>query len=206
MRKFLEISLESKERLGFYNEVTDAVDIDIITWFKKPGDVIGATENQDTLTVEGDTILEGESAKGAFTLQAIGWEIGATLVEILIPEGERVTIDLRKESLKLVVFEVPDDGVVPPTPVKESVPVISEVEPPNRITPLARELAEDLGVSLPDKGGETFRVADVLELVPTKHGDEFTAPATRQRAKELGVDLSQAEASGPDGIIRARDV
>lgn len=194
MQRYLEITLDTKERLGFYQEVTDAVDVEIIEWFKKPGDVIGSVEDPDTLTVEGEPIVKGESAKGVFILKATGWEIGARVVEILIPAGERVTVDLRKEPLKLAILEVKADVEEPPAPPSEKI-TEEKHTPPERITPLARELAEDLGVKVETKEGETVRLLDVL-----------ASPAVKKKAKQLGIDLSALRGSGPEGIITEKDL
>ncbi len=193
MQRYLEITLDTKERLGFYQEVTDAVDVEIIEWFKKPGDVIGSIEDPDTLTVEGEPIVKGESAKGVFILKAMGWEIGARIVEILISEGERITIDLRKESLKLALLEVKTDITEKPQP--ETTGTIKEEKPPQRITPLARELIEDLGVKIEAEEEKTIRLNDVL-----------ASPVVRRRARELGIDLTGVRGSGPEGIITERDL
>lgn len=217
MRRFLEITLDGEnqtaQRIGAYNAVTAPVQFDVVRWFKKEGEKILGLQDVDSGTIEGEDIVElnlEESGKGISIITARGWEIGATLVQILEPAGKKgITVDLRKEPMRLAVLEVPDTVAEK----RSSFEVAEQIKTaPPCGTRLARECAEALGVPLPENNGEIVRMQDVLDkhmsqpLVPREQDAVLAAPYTRGIAKDLGVSLNQVKGSGPDGIIRECDV
>ena len=208
-RRFLEITQETKLRLGFYMDITDAVRVEVMEWYKGVGEGIGGKEDPDTGALRGEDLLRVESAKGVVDIVAQGWEIGARLSEILIPTDQRVKIDLRKEPLRLAILEVEDGRP------ESSAAVFPDIQSPSPATPLARTLAEDIGVPLPEKEG-TVRLSDVIALNTQRQAviskeekiepGVLAAPIVRQRAKELGVDLASVKGFGPEGVIRLQDL
>lgn len=230
-QRFFEIDEKTKVRLGFYKDETGDTDIGVNRWYLKVGDVIKAVEDSDTGSLVGENIVEIEAAKGSKDIEGVGWEIGARIVEILISEGEEVTIDLSKgDSLKLAILEVegdapsiqedsPDSEAEPEVPLenmdvkqeRESVPV----------SPAARKAARERGIDLDEV---RKWLPSSVERVEVKHLDEFTsrgtsgheapqeseeilaAPATRALARERDVDLAHVVGTGPGGIVLPADL
>lgn len=228
-KRYLEITWENKVRLGFYKDEAGETDVEIIEWHKQVGDIIGSKKDPNTGSVIGELIVELSSSKGLVEVEAVGEEIGARIVEILIPEGESVTVDLHKESLRLAVLEVEGDA----SSIQEDFSD-SESEPEGRpenedveqerervpVSPAARKAARERGINLDEV---LERLPSSVERVEVEHLDELTfrdtsgheapqeneeilaSPATRVLARESGVDLAGVEGSGPGGIILPAD-
>lgn len=206
-KKFFDITLATRNRVGLYLEITGDTDVEVIKWYIKPGDRIAGIVDPDTGIMQGGNILEIDAAKGTKDVIATKEEIGGILTEILVPEGGRVRLDFRHEPLRLGVIEM-DVATDQYAHVKE---IISEsrreIELAQPTTPLARELAEDLGVRLPTSD-TIVRVDDIVCAVPDGFlaSDILAAPATRVLAKDIGVALQKVRGSGPQGLIMSRDV
>lgn len=228
-RRILEINLESKGRLGFYNAVPpNDIEATVVEWYVKEGDTIGFTEDPNTGKRIGRPLLKIESEKGGVEITAEGWEIGARITKILISAQKDFTYNLNKVPLRLAELEVGEPEKVgkpdqldktdqPDTPNKS-------INTDLRITPLAKRAAEELGVDLEKvrawlKPGTAELTYEHMQefakthqtISPTKpiSGEDASmkaAPKTRQRAKELGVDLSRVIPGGPSGIVRLEDV
>jgi pyruvate dehydrogenase E2 component (dihydrolipoamide acetyltransferase) len=128
----------------------------------------------------GDPVQRGDVVAVVDTQKgAIEIEIfqSGTLEKILVQPGERVPVGTALAQIR-TDGEAPQPAAPPPPPaeVVEAAPL----EPP---TPPKPPLP-------PRPQGERLRVT----------------PAARRRAAELGVDLSQAAASGPDGAVTLEDV
>lgn len=223
--RYLEVTLGTKGRLGFYKEITDVVDVKVLQWFKTQGDIIEGKTDPDTGAVLGEDIVEIYSAKGRKIIHALPEEIGGRIVEILLHEGEQVTLDIRDEPLRLAALEFEDGREETKEPARapqQPVATKEEAWEPQRsirVSPLARRAAEELGVSLEDVRAQLpadaveMRLEDVRAYQenrkPREEEDRTyvrAAPATRRRAKELGIDLNAVKPSGLSGIIRLADV
>lgn len=164
---YLDIDARTKGRLGFYKDITDVVDIQVLEWFKKEGDVIGAIEDPDTGNITGEPILHISSAKGKKIIEGIGDEIGARIFKILIPAGEMVTIDIREEPFRPAKLDTADGAGIQESknetalssaeisgdPDDEETSNTKEQEHGEkriRISPLARIAAEEYNISLDD--------------------------------------------------------
>jgi pyruvate dehydrogenase E2 component (dihydrolipoamide acetyltransferase) len=225
-RRILEINLESKGRLGFYNAVPpNDIDAMVVEWYVKEGDTIGFTQDPNTGKKIGRPLLKIESEKGGVEITAEGWEIGARITKILIPPQKDFSYNLNKNPLHLAELETGEPEKVG-KPADTSMPDNSDkpLKTDLRITPLAQRAAEELGVDLekvrawlkPDATELTLE--DVQEFAMTHEtidpakpvsGEKppiKAAPKTRQHAKELGVDLSRLLPTGPSGIVRMADI
>jgi pyruvate dehydrogenase E2 component (dihydrolipoamide acetyltransferase) len=83
------------------------------------------------------------------------------------------------------------------------------------VTPVARRVAERLGIDLGEVGsgpGGRIRKEDVLAFKEAgdrglgRSGRVFASPAAYRCARELGVDISLVRGRGPGGLVRERDV
>lgn len=206
-KKFFDITLATWKRLGLYKKITGPTYVEVEEWYLKPGDRITGIVDPDTGIMQGGNILRVDAAKGVKDIAATKEEIGGVLTEILIPEGKRVRVDLRQEPLRLGVIEMPDEAGQD-AHAKEIVSESRrEIELAQPATPLARELAEDLGMTLPTSD-TIVRVDDIVRAVPDvlRASDIFAAPATRVLAKDIGVRLQGVHGSGMHGLIMPRDV
>lgn len=206
-KKFFDITLATWKRLGLYKKITGPTYVEVEEWYLKPGDRITGVVDPDTNMMQGSSILRVDAAKGVKDIVATKEEIGGVLTEILIPEGRRVRVDLRNEPLRLGVIEMPD-AAGQDAHVKEIIsPPKREIGLDQPATPLARELAKDLGVTLP--AIDTIaRVCDIVCAVPDvlPASDILAAPATRALAKDIGIRLEEVHGSGMRGLIMSGDV
>ena len=115
-----------------------------------------------------------------------------TVVEILAPEGERLSVGQPICTLDSPEEEQPppDDGGPMPV-VSPSVPAVASDEEPAPGAPPEVAAAEP---RTPAEGA------------PSPKGLGFISPAVRQLADEKGVDLSQVRGTGFEGRITKRDV
>jgi len=229
-RKYLEITLETAKRLGFYNEVPPLVEGELTQWFVKKGDIIGFTEDKNTGTKVGQVICTITTKnKEEVEIDAQGWEIGAKVLKLLLNEGEIFRINLYKESLKLLeleievykvnVYKVNGEEVQPGNRNLHSVES-SETDKGKdtvRVSPLAKMAAKEHGISLQEilawlpQETKEVNLEHITQFLKNKESRISTqsikaAPATRRKARELGIDLSLVSGSGPYGIIRMADV
>ncbi|MEK7627820.1 MAG: 2-oxo acid dehydrogenase subunit E2 [Patescibacteria group bacterium] len=162
-RGILEITEAQKNRLGFYNDLPpDPFDIEIRAWFVQEGDVVPGTVDPDTGTVRGGNILSLLAQKGEKDIEAVGPEINARIIKILVPAGTIVSVDLRKEPLRLAEIELvettADTPIIGPPPKPDGGPV--------RASPRTRRLAREMGVDLSTvkiTGTSILREADLRD-------------------------------------------
>ena len=160
-----------------------------------------------------------------FRLPELGENIEAgDIVKIAVKAGDQIQKDqivLELETDKAVV-EVPSDqdGIVKTVHVKEGAKakvgqVILTLEGPSKITPIstAKKITPPepekprriKSRDLPEKDHGLF--TKVLTSPPSKEKAEIlAAPFVRKLAREIGVDLSQIQGSGPRGRILEEDV
>ena len=213
-KRFLEIGYKNKQRLGFYTAPEGAVELTVVEWIKKPGDIIEGKENRASGKKEGERVVELlSSEKGSMSLEAIDWEVGAKIVEILEPVGSVLRIDFSKDVIRLAVLEITEEE----EPVsKETEPIVSRTHSTRDmygipISPQALRVAEEKGVDLEmlarDLSGKVSRITKShVEAYLKSKPEVLASPAVRRFAKENGLNLEEIHGTGPRGIKRWRDV
>jgi pyruvate dehydrogenase E2 component (dihydrolipoamide acetyltransferase) len=187
----------------------------LIEWLVRPGQAVK----------RGDIVAVVDTEKAAIDIEI--W-IEGVVESLRVEPGIRVPVGTVLAIVR-VAGEVPgavSEGapaaqptrppVAPPSGPREAAPV-SHAEPlpgtaRHRATPLARHVAQDLGVNLEavtgtGPGGSITRT-DVEQAAATPTGAERlrVSPLARRRAKELGVNPNRAKGTGPDGAITQADV
>jgi pyruvate dehydrogenase E2 component (dihydrolipoamide acetyltransferase) len=161
----------------------------------------GATVQQGDLllTVETDKVAMDVEAPSAGILSGVRYGAGAEVpvtevIAYLLAPGEHIPSTPESSGAVSVVVENDQSGLA--------------------VSPLARRMAEEAGVSLEaiaaTLGGEARRLgkADVEAYFARQSatGDLRATPAARRLAKENQVTLAEIAGSGPKGRIQARDV
>ncbi|MDP3769463.1 MAG: 2-oxo acid dehydrogenase subunit E2 [Candidatus Sungbacteria bacterium] len=202
-----EITQETVKRLGFYKAITGPTYVEIEEWYVGVGSRIEGKADRDTGIMQGNKIVRVNAAKGVVDIIAMNEEIGSTLTEIFIPEGKRVRIDFRNEPLRLGIIETVGVSGKKREGKEIELPARQEIELEQPATPLAKELAEDLGIAIPSRD-EIVRVDDVLGILADScvRLDILAAPATRMLAKNFDVILKDVHGSGIQGLIMPSDV
>ncbi len=116
-----------------------------------------------------------------------------TVVEILAPEGERLSV-----GQPICTLDSPDEG---PAPLTDEAGPIPEVSP--SVPAVASEENPATGAP-PEVVAAGTRTS--TESAPAPTGIGFISPAVRQLADERGVDLSKVRGTGFEGRITKRDV
>lgn len=150
----------------------------LVEWHVKPGDAVK----------RGDVVAVVESDKGAIDVEI--WETG-TVAEILVAPGTKVPVGTVLATIR--ADGEPIRGTPPATAAPSVTPTTAPPPPPT--APAAPPVPPTTAPPPP----------------PPSPGPVLTvraSPAARQRARELGVDLSglAATATGPSGAISVRDV
>ncbi|MBA3677512.1 MAG: 2-oxo acid dehydrogenase subunit E2 [Sphingosinicella sp.] len=153
---------------------------EIVAWHIKVGDMVREDQQladmmTDKATVEMESPVAGKVVAVA---GEVGDQIaiGSVLVEFEV-EGEAPAEEDRSDSVALA------DGMVEPTPgIEESVPSMEvDSAPADEISEHAPAPAPAAGKASAPSGGES------------KNPTMLASPAVRQRARDLGVDLSQVK-------------
>jgi pyruvate dehydrogenase E2 component (dihydrolipoamide acetyltransferase) len=203
----------------------------IIEWLKQEGDPV--VKGEPLVVIETDKVITevNSPADGVVLKIAVGAEeerpIGA-LIALLGTPGEQVS---EAEIQRLLgagagVASGAPAAVPAPRPVAAAAPrtgAAPEAAPGERqrVSPVARKLAEELGINLATvRGtGPSGRVTreDVVQAAEAAKAAVSTAPAaTEERLKispiarklceELGIDPSTVQGTGPSGRITKDDV
>jgi pyruvate dehydrogenase E2 component (dihydrolipoamide acetyltransferase) len=162
--------------------------------FKLPdvGEGISEGEIVDWLVEEGDAVSEDMPVAEVETDKAIvevPSPVDGTVREIIPEEGEVV-----KVGSVIITFDVEGEEAEPAAEADETTTESAQTEDP---TESQAETAEEPEVSA-DEGADGE--------VTTGEGRVFAAPSARRLARELGVDISQVEGSGPSGRVTEQDV
>jgi pyruvate dehydrogenase E2 component (dihydrolipoamide acetyltransferase) len=144
----------------------------ILQWFKQPGDEVAV----------GDELVEIETDKANMAYEA---DVAGTLSEILVQEGETVSIGV---PIARVDGEGPGPSIAGPVaavggPSGGGKP---DTGPPTA-TPPAEEMAEP-------------------SAAPAEDGRIKASPVARRIARERGIELGALQGSGPGGRIVKADV
>jgi len=173
----------------------------VVEWVKTNGQQV--TEGETILVIETDKIAIDVEAPGTGILNGISANQGdvipiGTVIAYILEEGEKLPAAAAAPS-------VPE-----PTAAPEPVPAAEEVS----ATPIAKQMAETLGVDLSrvtptGRGGKVTKddvQSSLSPATPALSGDVVATPAARRTARLKGVDLSRVRGSGPKGRIQASDV
>ena len=192
----------------------------VIRWLVAPGDRVR----------RGQIIVEIETEKADMEVEV--FEEG-NITELLVPEGQTVAVGTPLARIAAVGTEAapaplpksPErTAAEPPVAVPKAAPPVSEPvtapasSAPRHVTPLARTVAEQLGVDLARVRGTGAHGgivrADVERAALLTPGARPAAPEralkvspyARRLAKEQGTDIASVTGTGPGGVVVARDV
>ena len=173
----------------------------VVEWLKTNGQHV--TEGETILVMETEKIAIDVESPGTGILNGISANEGdvvpiGTVIAYILEKGEELPETAANQS-------TPDTAKAPePTAEVEDVPA----------TPVAKKMAETLGVDLSKvsptgKGGKVTKGDVQSSLAPAEPaltGDVVATPAARRTARLKGVDLARVRGSGPKDRIQASDV
>jgi len=190
----------------------------IVRWLAQPGQTVE----------QGDPIAEVSTDKVDMEVEA---PASGILDGVRFQEGDEVPV-----TAIIAYIRQPDETLPPETLAAEEQPVAKATPPPprpvftpaggvspTRATPVAARVAADLGVDIAQVSGsgpggritrkdvETY-AAQARPAAPSSpppvssSGKVRAAPAARRLARELGVDLSRVQGTGPRGRVQSVDV
>ena len=166
-------------------------------WLKKEGDTVKS----------GDIIAEIETDKATMEVEAVD---EGTLAKILVPEG---TADVPVNQVIAVLAGEGEDvkaaaagaGKSSPAPAPKAQPAAAPRASPSSFETRPAAAPQDEAKRSP--GPEEGAQAPVSKGVGGHAGNRtFASPLARRLAKEIGIDVSRIEGSGPHGRVIARDV
>lgn len=182
---------------------------EILHWHVNPGDQVSAD----------DPLVEVETDKAAVTIPS---PRAGTVVSVKGGVGETVAVG----SVLVVIDETDGAGApakaaeaepsAPAQPAASPEPAQPAVSPqpaqPVRTSETAGDRSSrnveraDAGGTAPVRAGEQ-KPAEVSRVTPPRgDGPVPAAPATRRKARELGIDLRRVEGSGPAGRVTTEDL
>ena len=188
-------------------------------WRIKPGDRVK----------RGDIVAEVETAKGVIEVEVF---VDGVISQILVEEGTEVPVGtvlaLIQEEGEIPVRDAPPKSAViaaetEPHPLDHR-PLVARLQKRRgtnghrrptgdrlRVSPLARKLANELGVDLAQVEGtgprEAITAGDVEQAAARlKRERPRVTPVARRVAAEHDVDLARVSGTGPHGGITRQDV
>jgi pyruvate dehydrogenase E2 component (dihydrolipoamide acetyltransferase) len=187
-------------------QVGEAVsEVVLVEWLKEEGSRVG----------KGEPLFEIDTDKAVVTVEAFA---DGTLAQILVPAGSAVM----PRQVVGILEQADKQGVLSEAPLRHNEAAQSARATP-RISPMARRVADDLGVDpRAARGtgpGGRVTAQDVRRLAG--QGAERSAmpsgasrsavranvsPKARRLARELGVDLAGLAGTGVGGMITTKDV
>jgi pyruvate dehydrogenase E2 component (dihydrolipoamide acetyltransferase) len=153
---------------------------EIVKWYVVPG----------ARVAEDDPLVEVMTDKATVTISA---PRDARIVELRVPERR-----VAKVGEVLVVLDV--DSVESP----HASSARPDTPPPTQSEGPVASAVGDIRESVP--GADLYRSRTKNGGGEARRTKTLAAPATRKRARELGVDLATVEGSGPEGRITRRDL
>ena len=177
-------------------QIGEAVSELVLTnWLKSEGDRVA----------KGDVLFEIDSDKAIVEVEAF---VDGTLVEILSPDGSTVMPRQVVARLQPLVEGVESQST--------SAMQDGNHDKTQKISPVARRLAADLGVNLEQVNGSGpgGRItADDVRKQSNHHAPQRApaarinaSPKARSLARDLQLELSTLTGTGVDGMIRVKDV
>ena len=170
----------------------------LIAWLKRPGESVK----------KGEPIAEIESDKATVELEAV---VDGVLEEILVPADSVAPVGA-------VLAHIRTDSAVPAAPPLVSPQPAATITTTGeaddlRVTPLARRVAADQGVSLSNvrgtgPGGRITR-DDVQNAATSTNGKAarvLAAPAVRKLARDRNIDLRSIRGTGSNGHVTRADL
>jgi len=181
---------------------------EIIEWLVHEGDAVEA----------GQGIVEIMTDKAAAEIEAPATGI----VKGIRPGAEKGAVLAVGETIAFIAKR-DEDVPVPPLIRPEEVSVVQSEPDVQKsadnmpdITPVARRMAEQLGIDTSELrgSGPGGRIQKEDIVVYSKKQTDISAPphralaspAARRRARELGVDITLVQGTGPDCLVREVDV
>jgi pyruvate dehydrogenase E2 component (dihydrolipoamide acetyltransferase) len=152
---------------------------EIVEWHVEVGDDVS----------EDQVVAEAETDKAVVEVPS---PVNGTVREIRAEAGEMVPV-----GTVIITFDVEGEASGDET---ESATSDETTESQERVA----EEPADIGDGTDPEGSEADRTS--AEDLPTPSGRVFAAPSARRLARELGVDISQVEGSGPSGRVTETDV
>ena len=146
------------------------------------GEILSVRVSKGDKVKEGDIILEVETDKAAVEVPS---PYSGVVEEIRVKPGDTVNV-----GDVMMTFTVGEEPAKPEEPSAER----AEEKPPK----------EKPEVKAPEV--EEKRPEEKAPGEKPREGPVPASPATRRLARELGVDLKQVKASGPEGLVTAEDV
>ena len=161
-------------------DIGDFEDVEVVEILVGPG---------DRVEVE-DALVSIESEKATMEIPS---PVAGLIHEVRVALGDSVS---EGDALMVVLAEAASASVQDPEPSPPSPP---SPEP-------AASVPESLDTPPPEKGAKTAATAAAPE--PSVQGPEgvHASPGVRRRARELGVNLAEAQGTGPLGRILQDDV
>ena len=178
------------------------------------GEVINVLVSEGDALAEDQPVIELETDKAVIEVPST---VSGTVTKVLVAEGDRAQVG----QVILMVEEVVADGggdpaagdppAAPDQEIQEPAgaapgAAVQEAAPQAQAGPAAPPPAEstpDPGVEVGADGGGASEAsppaAEPPRLIPA-------APSVRRLAREIGVDIAEAQGTGPGGRIRDEDV
>ncbi len=167
----------------------------LVKWLVKEGDEIKA--DQAVAEIETDkAIVEIPSPKAGKVSKIYGKEgdvikVGSTLASLAMPGEEVKPPEVKPSGVKPLEVKPPEmrptEEIKPAEPSREIKP--SEIKPSEEIKP--------------PKPPEEIKKPEKLKEMPER---VLATPSTRRLARELGVDISKVEGTGPGDRITDEDI
>lgn len=186
---------------------------EITAWYVKVGDAVA--EDQSLVDVMTDKATIDMTSPVTGKVLALHGEpgdklaVGSVLVEIEI-EGtaeEGGSQPTAPEPATQPTSVAPSTPATPPTiasPVTPASPAEAGAQQPVPTQPVPVSAPTPRSVTPAVSRGEVSAAPAIPASAPTT--DILASPATRRRAEDLGIDLAQVEASGPEGRITDADL
>jgi pyruvate dehydrogenase E2 component (dihydrolipoamide acetyltransferase) len=170
--------------------------------FKLPelGENIGAGDVVKVLVAAGDTIEENQPVLELETDKAtveVPSSVSGVIKEVHIGEGETVSVGQLVLTLEGQVAAATKARPAAPAEPKEAEPITKADGKESPQEPLLKPLPD------PPKVERTTALTDMLDLDRTAVA---AAPNVRRLAREIGVEITQVEGTGPFGRISMEDV
>ena len=156
------------------------------------GEIVSWKVSSGQAVQEEDEFVEVMTDKATVTITV---PFTGTIAELRCKEGEVVPVGS--------VIAVIDAGASAAAPAASSEPAPAPAPAP---TPAPAPAAAPVAVAAPAPSVAQVTAAAPAAFVQSTPGKVLAAPATRRRARELGIDLTQVKATGPRGRITNDDL